>query len=58
MGSCVIMLVSFEQFKILVELQVIAVNGDFPGPTINVTTNDNVIVNVRNKLDEELLLHW
>lgn len=38
--------------------QVIAVNGDFPGPTINVTTNDNVIVNVRNKLDEELLLHW
>lgn len=38
--------------------QVIAVNGNFPGPTINVTTNDNVIVNVRNKLDEELLLHW
>lgn len=38
--------------------QVIAVNGKFPGPTINVTTNDWVVVNVRNKLDEDLLLHW
>ncbi|KAK4338284.1 hypothetical protein RND71_042771 [Anisodus tanguticus] len=38
--------------------QVIAINGKFPGPTMNVTTNDNVVVNVRNKLDEELLLHW
>ncbi|KAJ8767627.1 hypothetical protein K2173_018185 [Erythroxylum novogranatense] len=38
--------------------QVIAVNGKFPGPVINVTTNNNVIVNVRNKLDENLLMHW
>ncbi|XP_054808341.1 monocopper oxidase-like protein SKU5 [Prosopis cineraria] len=38
--------------------QVIAVNGKFPGPTINVTTNNNVAVNVRNKLDENLLIHW
>ncbi|EPS71245.1 hypothetical protein M569_03512 [Genlisea aurea] len=38
--------------------QVIAVNGKFPGPTINVTTNNFVVVNVRNKLDEGLLLHW
>ncbi|KAG9149295.1 hypothetical protein Leryth_003268 [Lithospermum erythrorhizon] len=38
--------------------QVIAINGKFPGPTINVTTNNNVVVNVRNKLDEHLLLHW
>ncbi|XP_027181937.1 monocopper oxidase-like protein SKU5 [Coffea eugenioides] len=38
--------------------QVIAVNGKFPGPTINVTTNDNVVVNVKNKLDEDLLMHW
>ncbi|CAL1375684.1 unnamed protein product [Linum trigynum] len=38
--------------------QVIAVNGKFPGPIINVTTNDNVVINVRNKLDEHLLLHW
>ncbi|CAN1258775.1 Monocopper oxidase-like protein SKU5 [Linum perenne] len=39
-------------------LQVIAINGKFPGPTINVTTNYNVVVNVRNKLDEHLLMHW
>ncbi|KAL4570753.1 hypothetical protein LXL04_026415 [Taraxacum kok-saghyz] len=28
------------------------------GPTINSTTNNNVVVNVRNKLDEDLLLTW
>ncbi|GAB2212354.1 hypothetical protein Drorol1_Dr00020314 [Drosera rotundifolia] len=38
--------------------QVIAVNGKFPGPPINVTTNNNVVVNVRNKLDENLLMTW
>ncbi|CAA2965970.1 monocopper oxidase SKU5 [Olea europaea subsp. europaea] len=38
--------------------QVIAINGKFPGPTINVTTNNYVVVNVRNKLDEDLLMHW
>ncbi|KAB2622485.1 monocopper oxidase-like protein SKU5 [Pyrus ussuriensis x Pyrus communis] len=38
--------------------QVIAINGNFPGPTINATTNNNVIVNVRNKLDENLLMTW
>ncbi|GLT70434.1 hypothetical protein SLA2020_425150, partial [Shorea laevis] len=38
--------------------QVIAINDKFPGPTINVTTNNNVVVNVRNKLDENLLITW
>ncbi|KAK4777270.1 hypothetical protein SAY87_017457 [Trapa incisa] len=38
--------------------QVIAVNGKFPGPTINVTTNYNVIVNVHNGLDEPFLMTW
>ncbi|XP_052185030.1 monocopper oxidase-like protein SKU5 [Diospyros lotus] len=38
--------------------QVIAVNGKFPGPTLNVTTNYNVVVNVKNKLDEDLLITW
>ncbi|MBA0835091.1 hypothetical protein Goarm_007396, partial [Gossypium armourianum] len=37
---------------------VIAINNKFPGPTINSTTNNNVVINVRNKLDESLLLHW
>ncbi|KAF3448384.1 hypothetical protein FNV43_RR09097 [Rhamnella rubrinervis] len=38
--------------------QVIAINGKFPGPTINVTTNNNVAINIRNKLDENLLITW
>ncbi|GKE64375.1 monocopper oxidase-like protein SKU5, partial [Tanacetum coccineum] len=38
--------------------QVITINDKFPGPTINSTTNYNVVVNVRNKLDEDLLLTW
>ncbi|KVH90171.1 Cupredoxin [Cynara cardunculus var. scolymus] len=38
--------------------QVIAINGKFPGPTINSTTNNNVVVNVRNKLDENVLITW
>ncbi|KAJ9679008.1 hypothetical protein PVL29_021045 [Vitis rotundifolia] len=38
--------------------QVIAVNGNFPGHPLNVTTNNNVVVNVTNKLDEDLLITW
>ncbi|EPS61896.1 hypothetical protein M569_12896, partial [Genlisea aurea] len=38
--------------------QVIAVNGKFPGPVINVTTNYNVVVNMKNKLNENLLMTW
>ncbi|XP_057453796.1 monocopper oxidase-like protein SKS1 [Lotus japonicus] len=38
--------------------RVIAINGDFPGPVINVTTNNHVSVNVHNELDEELLITW
>ncbi|KAL8133025.1 hypothetical protein AgCh_008470 [Apium graveolens] len=37
---------------------VIAVNGKFSGPTFNVTTNENVILNVRNKLNENALVTW
>uniref|UniRef100_A0A1Y3BUA5 Putative laccase n=1 Tax=Helianthus annuus TaxID=4232 RepID=A0A1Y3BUA5_HELAN len=33
-------------------------NGQFPGPTIECKTNDNVIVNVVNKLDEPFLITW
>lgn len=38
--------------------QVIAVNGKFPGPILNVTTNNNVVVNVVNNLDENFLMTW
>ncbi|KAG2669759.1 hypothetical protein I3843_14G048200 [Carya illinoinensis] len=44
---------------ILIQLfQVIGINGQFPGPILNVTTNWNVVVNVKNNLDEPLLLTW
>ncbi|CAN1238521.1 Monocopper oxidase-like protein SKU5 [Linum grandiflorum] len=38
--------------------QVITINGMFPGPTINATTNDLVSINVFNNLDEPLLFTW
>ncbi|KAG0447754.1 hypothetical protein HPP92_028202 [Vanilla planifolia] len=41
-----------------VEQQVISINGKFPGPIVNVTTNWNVAVNVLNSLDEPLLITW
>ncbi|XP_010906622.1 monocopper oxidase-like protein SKU5 [Elaeis guineensis] len=41
-----------------VEQQVIAINKQFPGPLINVTTNWNVVINVLNSLDEPLLITW
>ncbi|PHT48927.1 hypothetical protein CQW23_13135 [Capsicum baccatum] len=39
-------------------LQVITINGKFPGPLINATTNDVVIVNVLNNMNESLLITW
>ncbi|XP_043717309.1 monocopper oxidase-like protein SKU5 [Telopea speciosissima] len=41
-----------------VEQQVIAINGKFPGPIVNVTTNNNVAVNVLNRLGEDILYTW
>ncbi|KAL5562217.1 hypothetical protein UlMin_031964 [Ulmus minor] len=41
-----------------VKQKVIGINGQFPGPILNVTTNWNVVVNVRNHLDEPLLITW
>nr|CAD1833110.1 unnamed protein product [Ananas comosus var. bracteatus] len=38
--------------------QAILINGQFPGPNINSTTNDNIVVNVYNFLDEPFLLSW
>ncbi|KAL3523517.1 hypothetical protein ACH5RR_016351 [Cinchona calisaya] len=37
---------------------VITINGQFPGPLINATTNDFVHVNLFNNLDESLLFTW
>lgn len=38
--------------------QVILINGQFPGPNINSTSNNNIIINVFNNLDEPFLLTW
>ncbi|GJV95244.1 monocopper oxidase-like protein SKU5 [Tanacetum coccineum] len=37
---------------------IITINGKFPGPLINATTNDIVKVNIFNNLDEPLLFTW
>lgn len=39
-------------------LQVIMINGQFPGPQINCVTNDNLIISVYNALNEPFLLSW
>ncbi|CAL5343290.1 unnamed protein product [Camellia sinensis] len=39
-----------------VDQPVITINGMFPGPLMNSTTNDNVHVNVFNDMDEPLLM--
>ncbi|KAL6128449.1 hypothetical protein ACLB2K_071804 [Fragaria x ananassa] len=41
-----------------VDQPVITINGMFPGPLINATTNDVVHVNVVNHMDEALLITW
>ncbi|KAI7752232.1 hypothetical protein M8C21_023153 [Ambrosia artemisiifolia] len=38
--------------------QVILINDKFPGPVINCTSNNNIVVNVFNNLDEPFLLTW
>lgn len=41
-----------------VSQQGILINGQFPGPPIEAITNDNIVLNVVNKLDEPFLLTW
>ncbi|KAK7310341.1 hypothetical protein RJT34_07800 [Clitoria ternatea] len=36
----------------------ILINGQFPGPQIESVTNDNLIINVFNSLDEPFLISW
>ncbi|KAI3721652.1 hypothetical protein L2E82_32669 [Cichorium intybus] len=38
--------------------QVILINGKFPGPTINCSTNENIVVNVFNEINEPILFTW
>ncbi|CAN1192565.1 L-ascorbate oxidase homolog [Linum perenne] len=41
-----------------IKQRVIMINGKFPGPTIHAVSNDNLIVNVHNYLDEPFLISW
>ncbi|KAI3765109.1 hypothetical protein L2E82_15135 [Cichorium intybus] len=41
-----------------VKQQGILINGQFPGPQINWMTDDNVIVNIYNNLNEPFLITW
>ncbi|CAD5182345.1 unnamed protein product [Musa acuminata subsp. malaccensis] len=41
-----------------VKQQVIGINGQFPGPILSATTNWNVVVNIKNNLDEPFLMTW
>lgn len=41
-----------------VKQQGILINGQFPGPPIQCVTNDNLIINVFNNLDEPFLISW
>jgi hypothetical protein len=38
--------------------QGILINNQFPGPQIDAVTNDNLVINVYNKLTEPFLLSW
>ncbi|XP_020535413.1 L-ascorbate oxidase homolog [Jatropha curcas] len=38
--------------------EVIVINGQFPGPVLNVTTNDVVTINIHNNLDDPFLMTW
>ncbi|KAH1074506.1 hypothetical protein J1N35_026834 [Gossypium stocksii] len=41
-----------------VKQQVILINGQFPGPQIETVTNENLIINVFNSLDQPFLISW
>ncbi|RZC82676.1 hypothetical protein C5167_045461 [Papaver somniferum] len=38
--------------------QGILINNQFPGPNINSTTNNNIVINIFNNLDEPVLFSW
>ncbi|XP_061362273.1 monocopper oxidase-like protein SKU5 [Gastrolobium bilobum] len=48
----------FDLKPVSADQPVITINGMFPGPLINATTNDNIHVTVFNDLDEPLLFTW
>ncbi|KZV16146.1 L-ascorbate oxidase [Dorcoceras hygrometricum] len=45
-------------FPMGVKQQGILINGQFPGPQIDCVTNDNLIINIFNYLNEPFLISW
>ncbi|EFX02163.1 iron transport multicopper oxidase fet3 [Grosmannia clavigera kw1407] len=41
-----------------VQRDVILVNGQFPGPTVEARSGDTLVIEVFNSIDESLTLHW
>ncbi|XP_065872041.1 monocopper oxidase-like protein SKS1 [Euphorbia lathyris] len=50
--------IAYNIIPLALNQPVITINGMFPGPLINATTNDIVHLNVFNNLDEPLLFTW
>ncbi|MBA0589253.1 hypothetical protein Gorai_018009 [Gossypium raimondii] len=50
----------FLRKKVLIffVVKVILINGQFPGPKLDVVTNNNIILNLMNKLDQPFLMTW
>lgn len=57
-GSKISLELWFWPFWCFFFLKVILINGQFPGPRLDLVTNENVILNLINKLDEPFLLTW
>lgn len=55
---CFFLFLFFFIWENLCIFQGILINGQFPGPPIDSVTNDNLIINVFNSLDEPFLLSW
>ncbi|KAK1360542.1 L-ascorbate oxidase-like [Heracleum sosnowskyi] len=45
-------------FPLGVKQRGILINGQFPGPDLLCVTNDNLLINVHNNLDDPFLLSW
>ncbi|KAJ0267132.1 hypothetical protein HA466_0010070 [Hirschfeldia incana] len=48
----------FNMFENAYPTRMILINGKIPGPELHLVTNDNLIINVHNDLDEPFLLSW
>ena len=38
--------------------KILTVNGQYPGPTLYAETGDTIIVDVQNKGNQNITLHW